>query len=151
MTNTNSDLCGQSAAASKIRQMHAAYVESTGFVLPLTMDREAAWWEWIKRGFGPGDVIALIKHIKLMQRNGLPARSLKFRSFAMNPDFAEEDIAELRAKGRCHAPNPHLEEVKRATGRVPPDGSHEPEMAKPSAEILAALRAAAGMQLKSVV
>ena len=132
-------------ARANIVDLHAAYVQLTGFSLPLSMDREAAWFEWVKRGFTPDDLAALVKHHKWLAKSGIPARSLKFRSLVVNVDYAEEDLAEIRARSRVPPPKPNREEVLRATGRVAPDGAPEPVYAKPSEEIIQQLRKAAGL------
>lgn len=129
----------------QINELHDAYVQETGFALPMDMAREADWYEWVKRGITVDDLIALIKKHKWLKRNGLPARSLKFRSLVGRVDFAEEDLAEMRANGRTPKPQPNRDEVLRATGRVAPDGAPEPVYAKPSEEIIAQLRKAAGL------
>ena len=132
-------------AAAQIREFHAAYVQHTGYAVPLNSMREQQWFEWVRRGYNTGEVVALIKDLQWKAKNGIPARSLKFHNFVGQVDYVEEDIAELRARGRCHATNPHKEEVLRATGRASTDGAPEPIYAKPSAEIIRQLRAAAGL------
>jgi hypothetical protein len=64
----------------------------------------------------------------------------------VNVDYAEEDLAEIRQKARLPKSKPNLEAVLKATGRTPPDGSMEPAYVKPSADIIAQLRAAAGLE-----
>lgn len=132
-------------AREKIRELHEAYVQETGYSIPLTMDREASWFEWVKRGFSVEDLVGLIRWHKWLKKTGLPARSLKFRSIVANIDYAEEDLAEIRARNRIPKPKPNRDEVLRATGRVAPDGAPEPVYAKPTEEIIAQLRKAAGL------
>lgn len=132
-------------AAMKIRELHSAYVQETGFNIPLSMDREASWYEWVKRGFTVSDLLGLIRHHRWLAKSGLPHRSDKFRSLIVNVDYAEEDLAEIRARNRIPKPQPNRDEVLRATGREAPDGAPEPVYAKPSEEIIAQLRKAAGL------
>lgn len=124
-------------AATKISALHAAYCKATGFNLPLGMDREAAWYEWVRKGFTPDDVVALVRHHKSLAHRGASGRSLKFRSLVVNVDWAEEDLIELKSRGRGPVPQPNRESILRQTGRgpaetMPPAG----ETAAPAKEIV---------------
>lgn len=121
----------------KIKALHAAYVESTGFELPLSFEREYAWGEWLRRGFTPDDVRLLVRHHRELAKRGEPARSLKFRSLVANIEYSEEDIAELRSRRRVPPPQPNRESILRQTGRapaetMPPSG----ETAAPAKELV---------------
>lgn len=105
--------------ANPIAALHAAYTAATGLTLPLSMDREQAWWLWFKAGLTPADVTALVRHHQALARQGKPARSLHFRCFVKDLDYAEEDLALIRAQSRRPAPRPNRESVERATGRGP--------------------------------
>lgn len=136
-----------------VQQLHEAYVKATGFNLRLDMCREAMWWDWVKRGLTPQDVETLVRNMKWRQDHGLSARSLVFRWFVGRPDWAEEDLMEIRARSRGKCPQPNRESVLRATGRVAPDGQCEPMQAVASKEIVEAallkLREAVGMRNES--
>ena len=124
-------------AQIEIKALHAAYCEGTGMQLPLDMAREMAWWEVYRRGIRAGDVRELIRFMKWKQKNQMPCRSLVFRNFVGNPDFMEEDLAELRARSRS-APDRQANRSERAavlqsSGRP---AAPEPPPAKTVAQIL---------------
>ena len=102
-----------------IKALHAAYLASTGFDLPLTMQRYYAWEHWVAAGLTPADVRDLVRHHQGLARQGKPGRSLLFRSLVERVDFAEEDLALIRARGRGQKLEDRSEkrEVLQATGR----------------------------------
>lgn len=106
----------------EIGRLHASYVRATGINLPLTMDREQAWYWWLQKRFTPQDVTDLVRHHQRLAKMGKPARSLAFRSLVLNVDWAEEDLAMLRAQRRVPPPQPNRESILRQTGRGPADG-----------------------------
>ena len=135
---------------STIAEMHAAYCRLTGFRLALDMAREQMWYEWTSRGLGVAEVVALIGHHRRMAAQGKPARSLVFRGLVGRVDYAEEDLAMIRAQGRVPQGDRGREEVLAATGRA--TGPQE-RPARAAGEILsperlagyvAAMRRAAG-------
>ena len=128
----------QGSPSDRIAALHAAYCQATGFVLTMDMNREQAWFEWLRRGLTPDDVRLLVRHHRDRARQGKPARSLTFRNFVMSVDYAEEDLAELRARNRRQEPPPNREAVLKATHRPTPD----PGDAIPMATIIANMRAA---------
>lgn len=129
---------------AKIEACHTAYCQATKYELPLSIDREMAWVEWLRRGLTTDDVVTLVRHHKRLASTGGNARSLKFRSLVLNVDWAEEDLAEIKAAGRGPERQPNRESVLRATDR--PERPEPPE-ARPSKEVvenmLAQLRQAA--------
>jgi hypothetical protein len=124
-------------AQVEIEALHAAYCAGTGFDLPLDSAREMQWWEVYRRGIRAGDIAALIRYMKWKKGKDLPVRSLLFRSFVANPDYLEEDLAELRARQRS-APARQAQRTERAavlqaSGR---EAAPAPPAAKTAAQIL---------------
>ncbi len=117
---------------------------ATRFDLPLSIDREMAWVEWLRRDLNADDVTTLVRHHRSQAARGEPSRSLKFRSLIVNVDWAEEDLAAIKAQSRGPIRQPNRESILRATDR--PERPEPPE-ARPSNEVLeqmlAQLRAAA--------
>jgi hypothetical protein len=111
--------------------MHEAYCQASGFVLPLDLAREMQWWEVYRRGIRAGDITALIRFMKWKKGKDLPVRSLVFRSFVGNPDYMEEDLAELRARQRS-APARQTDRSDRAA--VLRSSGREPVPAPPAAK-----------------
>lgn len=132
-----------------IEACHAAYCRATKYQLPLSIDREMAWVEWLRRGLTAEDVAVLVHHHQSLARRGeMGARSLKFRSLIVSADWAEEDLAAIRAQARGPARQPNRESVLRATGRgpaetIPPAGQTAAPAREVVEEMLAKLRRAA--------
>ena len=101
----------------KIADLHAAYCRITGFRLSLDMMREQLWYEWVTRGLTVQDLTDLIGYHRRLASKGQPARSLVFRTLIGRPDYAEEDLAVMRAGQRTPRMDPAKAEVLQATGR----------------------------------
>lgn len=102
-----------------IESLHAAYTRLTGYVLQLDMAREYEWFQWQRRGFTEQDLALVINYIKRGIREGRRNQgALKFSNLIVSSDFFEEDLAEAKALARMPKPNPHKQEVLRATGRI---------------------------------
>ncbi|MCW5558173.1 MAG: hypothetical protein KIT22_10130 [Verrucomicrobiae bacterium] len=124
-------------AQQAIREMHEAYCRESGMRLPLDAAREMQWWEPYRRGIRAADVTDLIRWMKWKKQHDQPCRSLTFRNFVGNPDYMEEDLAELRSRRRgAQARAAHQMErasVLRASGRP---GAPEPPPGRPAAAVL---------------
>lgn len=105
------------ALVDRVRACHAAWRAATGQDLGLDMSREQAWFEWLKRGLGAAEVGELVRYHRRERQAGRPARRETFRSLIVNVDWAEEDLAMMRARGRVKHGDPGREGVLRATGR----------------------------------
>lgn len=82
----------------KIAEMHAEYVRLTGLRLPLTPDRERAWYEWLKIDLTIDDLRGLIAQRRERIKHGqLTPFALTFRIVVGDLERSEEDIAVLRA------------------------------------------------------
>lgn len=143
----------QTKAEVDIQSLHEAYLRATGFdpkLLPLDMYRQSVWFTWKQAGLTPEDVVTLVNHHKYLAKIGRPARALHFRNFVSRLDFAQEDLAEIRARQRAQPKQPNKEQVLRESGRVKPDGAFEPEQSVMPKECiqqcLAQLKQAAGMK-----
>jgi hypothetical protein len=134
----------------QVRALHAAWERLTGQRLVLDCMRERAWWDWIQRGLGVEDLELLLAELRARVRAGrLNPSSIKFRFIVGNPDQAEEDIAEIKARRR---PNPAADAGRvaalQAAGRTG-DATHQGESrmkaapvpdAVPVADVVARLR-----------
>jgi hypothetical protein len=101
----------------QIAALHEEYVRLTGIRITLP-GREWSWFEWLKRGLGPAELRLLIAEKRRRIRAGeLTAASLAFRNLVGNVDYAEEDIAELRARARTRPLDPNKASLLRQTGR----------------------------------
>ena len=122
-----------------ILALHDEYVRLTGFSISI-LGREHAWWEWERRGLTVADLRALVAEKRRRVKVGeLPPASLSFRNLVANVDYAEEDIAELRARRRVGPPmNPAKASLLRQTGR---DVTPRPQTqsARPCSEIVTKL------------
>jgi hypothetical protein len=119
--------------SDQINALHAEYVRLTGFKISV-MGREWAWFEWIKREMGIPELRMLVAEKRRRIRAcELTVQSLAFRNLVGNVDFAEEDVAELRARNRGRAPSvPGRDSVLQQTGR--PEAIQKAET-KPVGEI----------------
>lgn len=127
-----------------ILALHDEYVRLTGFSISI-LGREHAWWEWDRRGLTVADLRALVaekrRRIKLGE---LPPASMTFRNLVANVDYAEEDIAELRARRRVGPPlDPNKASLLRQTGRSDIQGStvrgSTVQSSRPASEVIAKL------------
>lgn len=136
-------------AQTEIAALHAAYCAASGIQLPLDAAREMQWYEVWRRGIRAADVTAVIRFMKWKKQNDRPVRSLTFRNFVGNPDYLEEDIAELRARQRATPARAQettdRASVLRASGR--PAAAPPPE-ARPAAAVLDAALSADFDELK---
>jgi len=101
-------------AQRAIAEMHEAYCRESGMRLPLDAAREMQWWEPYRRGIRAADVVDLIRWMRWKKKHDQPCRSLVFRNFVGNPDYMEEDLAELRSRRRS-APAKAAQETDRAS------------------------------------
>lgn len=124
--------------AQQIQQMHAEYVRLTGYEVTL-MGREYVWWEWLKRELTLADLRALVADTRSkIGRGELTMASLQFRNLIGQVDYAEEKIAELRARQRGRRPVvPDRESVLRQTGRM--TQSQPQAEPRPAADVVAKL------------
>lgn len=111
--------------------MHEAYCQASGFVLPLDAAREMQWFEVWRRGIRASDIASLIGYMKWKKRKERPVRSIVFRNFVGNPDYLEEDVAEMRARQRS-TPMQRQERTERAA--VLRTSGREPVQAPPAAK-----------------
>ncbi len=112
----------------QIQNLHAVYCQLTGFDLPLSFEREQAWYWWVQRKLSQSDLTLLIRHHRELARRGeKTARSLKFRSLIMNVDWAEEDLQEIKARQRSASPRPNQDAILRASGRGPSEALPPPQ------------------------
>lgn len=121
----------------EIEAMHAAYCSASGMPLPFDRAREMQWFEVYRRGIRAADITALIRWMKWKKSVDQPVRSLVFRNFVGNPDYLEEDLAELRARQRSRKAERATETdrtaVLRASGRP---AATEPPAGRPAAAVL---------------
>ena len=104
--------------AAEIAEMHTEYQRLTGYPVVLA-GREWTWFEWLKRGLTVEDLRLLIREKRRRIRAGeLTPQSLTFRNLAGNADYAEEDIAVLRARSRGPTIDRARADVLRASGRT---------------------------------
>jgi hypothetical protein len=100
-----------------ITALHDEYVRLTGMNVSL-FGREHAWYEWVRRELGVPELRLLVAEKRRRIKAGeLPPASLTFRNLVANVDYAEEDIAELRARGRTRKLDPNKASLLRQTGR----------------------------------
>lgn len=105
-------------ALQRIQQLHALYVELTGFEIRLDSSRENDWFLWLKAGFCEDDLKIMVHHLrKGIQAGSRQAAALKFRNLIGQPDYFEEDLAEAKARMRSPKLDPARENVLRASGR----------------------------------
>lgn len=136
----------------EMRACHAAWQRETGQQLPLDFARENLWAQWIvavRPLCDPGQpianaVFALARHrrLKYKEARHIMASTLAFRYFVGNTDYAQEDLAEAKARLRARSQRiePARAAVLRATGRPDAeDTAKENRQARPASEILARL------------
>ncbi|MFO1461236.1 MAG: hypothetical protein U1G08_17770 [Verrucomicrobiota bacterium] len=127
----------KTATQIEIEAMHAAYCSASGMPLAFDRAREMQWFEVYRRGIRAADITALIRWMIWKKKNDQPVRSLVFRNFVGNPDFLEEDLAELRARQRSRraekATQTDRAAVLRASGRP---AAPEPPAGRPAAAVL---------------
>ncbi len=133
----------QTKAQAAIAELHAAYVRATGFDLRLDAHREMQWFEVWRRGIRACDITALVQDNRRRAKRGDNVRSLVFRNFVGNPDYLEEDLAELRARNRVAPVNPRRAEVLQATGRP---AAPEPPPARPVGDVITGDRMVAELE-----
>ena len=98
--------------------LHDEYCRLTGFKVTF-FGREHVWYEWARRDLGVPELRLLVNEKRRRVKVGeLPPASLTFRNLVANVDYAEEDIAELRARRRVGPPlDPNKASLLRQTGR----------------------------------
>jgi hypothetical protein len=125
--------------AQQITELHAEYVRLTGFKISLP-GREWCWFEWLKRDLTAADLRLLVADTRTkIARGELTSASLQYRNLIGQVDYAEEKIAELRARRR--APSPITGDkgsLLRQTGRDVTPRPQNPD-ARPAGEIVAKL------------
>ena len=90
--------------AQQITELHAEYVRLTGFKISLP-GREWCWFEWLKRDLTAADLRLLVADTRTkIARGELTSASLQYRNLIGQVDYAEEKIAELRARRRAPSP-----------------------------------------------
>ena len=138
----------------EIIELHRAWQQETGqHALPLDMARQNLWGQWavaIRPMCDPGQplsnaVRALCRYRRRKYRDSrhVLISTLAFRYFVGNVDYAQEDLAEAKARQRARAGKsaPGLAAVCHATGRgVPSESVKETRAARPAGEILAHIR-----------
>lgn len=127
-----------------ILALHDEYVRLTGFKVSI-LGREHAWYEWVRRELGVPELRLLIAEKRRRIKAGeLQSVSLTFRNLVANVDYAEEDIAELRARRRSSAGVPQGDKASllRQTGRSvspSPSGRGQGEGERTAAQIVTKL------------
>lgn len=104
----------------EINSIHALYCQLTGFALPMDFYRESVWHQWFKAGLTEDDLRLLIRHHQDQAKQGRPARSLVFRNMVVQVDYAQEDLAMIKALGRT-APVTERQRILKASGRPEPE------------------------------
>lgn len=79
-----------------VAALHAEYCHLTGQEISLRFDRERAWYEWEKAGFGQDDLRAVILHLKREIRDGKRNLGALKLSNILQPDRFEEDLGVAR-------------------------------------------------------
>lgn len=119
----------QATTGELIAQLHRAYVQCTGLSLPLDMQRESMWFDWLRclkpqladMHIGPEQALRIV----IMRiRAGICSErrqpgALKFRNLIGQPDYFQEDLAEALAveRARKRQGDPSRAEVLDAIGR----------------------------------
>jgi hypothetical protein len=93
-------------ARQMIEQLHALYVALSGQDIPLNMDRERVWFDWVKAGFSADDLRIVVRGI----RNGIKEGkrnhgALKFSNLIGMADHFEEDLALFKSAARASRPS----------------------------------------------
>lgn len=120
----------------QIQSIHALYCALTGYSLPMDFYRESVWHQWFKAGLTEDDLRLLIRHHQDQAKQGRPARSLVFRNMIVQVDYAQEDLAMIKALGRT-APVTERQRILKASGRPEP----EKDTARSAGQVLAGMTA----------
>lgn len=123
-----------STRAEQIEELHRHYIRLTGYQISLA-GREWCWFEWLKRDLTPDDLRDLVRDTRTkIARGELTNASLQFRNLIGQVDFAEEKIAELRARRRAPAGDPARASILRQTAR-PETGNLKPDASGLSSQV----------------
>lgn len=85
----------------RIEELHALYVQLTGLVVRLDMQREGVWWEFIRRGNDAQGLREVVAHLRRgISQGKRNVGALKFSNLIGQVDFFEEDLAEALQAAR---------------------------------------------------
>jgi hypothetical protein len=131
-----------STSREKIEHLHGLYCRLSGQQIRLDMARESTWFEWCRRGFTGEDLAAMIRYLRAQVNEGKRNMGcIKFSNLIGNPDFFEEDLAQLRALRRPQPPATRTIRSGQTERIVPADRSRD--AAVPVADVIEAMRKAA--------
>ena len=92
---------------AQLEQLHQTYCRLTGQNLSLRFDRERLWFEFLRAGFTPADLIQVVRYlqreIRYTRRN---VGALKLSNL-LQLDRFEEDLNISRVRLTATAPTPH--------------------------------------------
>jgi hypothetical protein len=122
--------------AQQIQALHNEYCRLTRYSISL-MGREWCWFEWLKRDLTIADLRAVADTRSKIVRGELTSASLQFRNLIGQVDYAEEKIAELRARHRNQRTTiPDRDAILRATGRTASCPNSQRPAAQSAGEII---------------
>lgn len=83
----------------QVAELHAVYRSMTGMDVQLRFNREASWVYWVQAGFRQEDLVAVLKRLLAMVRNGdRRPECLKFSNVIEQLDRFEEELAMIKAE-----------------------------------------------------
>jgi hypothetical protein len=131
---------------SKARELHALYESLTGNKCTLSYMREAAWHEFIRRGFDEralNGVIAFIRKEMARPGSGYSPASLQFSRLIQDTDLFEDRLNLARQAWRAGRPArpATIERVQQVGNVARLVEDHAPDDAMPIADALAELQA----------
>lgn len=138
---------------ARIAQLHAVWNSATGQSLPLILfdyEREHGYYQFIKAGFTDRDIVTVVRYLqrKIKERTRMEG-ALRWSNCIGNITRFAEDLAMCKAEERNRKPAPTplqrvLEQARPTAVQMKPEDAQI--AARPVGELIANLRAAAGMQ-----
>ena len=90
--------------AAQLEQLHQTYCQITGQTLSLGFDRERLWFEFLRAGFTPADLVQVVRYLQKEIRHARRNVGALKLSNLLQPDRFEEDLNISRV--RLTAPPP---------------------------------------------
>jgi hypothetical protein len=92
---------------AQLEQLHQTYGRLTGQNLSLRFDRERLWFEFLRAGFTPADLIQVVRYLQREIRHTRRNVGALKLSNLLQLDRFEEDLNISRVRLTATAPTPH--------------------------------------------
>ena len=90
--------------AAQLEQLHQTYCQITGQTLSLGFDRQRLWFEFLRAGFTPADLVQVVRYLQKEIRHARRNVGALKLSNLLQPDRFEEDLQISRVRLRVTPP-----------------------------------------------